>query len=156
MVVIDMNLTPPKIIEKKTCLWAKGLFGLSKDFKPKRRINIWKESKEIRDFVKVEDGGVHHKKYDVCCTKQRIKIPKVTWTSSILRRRSTCWTSFSKTFLMKNDMKVEMSNETPKILFPFNGVVNWEGVLKFGGRPKGDHAMHFWGWVKKPITWNLI
>jgi hypothetical protein len=34
--------------------------------------------KEIKDFVKVEDGGVHHKRYDGCCTKQQIKIPKAT------------------------------------------------------------------------------
>jgi hypothetical protein len=24
-------------------------------------------------------------------------------------------------------------------------VLNWDGVLKLGGRLKGDHATHFWG-----------
>jgi hypothetical protein len=23
-------------------------------------------------------------------------------------------------------------------------VVNWDGVLEFGGKLKGDHATHFW------------
>ncbi len=32
---------------------------------------------------------------------------------------------------------------TPKIIIPSDGVVNWDGVLKFGGRLKGDHATHF-------------
>jgi hypothetical protein len=36
------------------------------------------ESKEIKDFVRVEDGGVHRKKYNGHCTKQKIRIPKVT------------------------------------------------------------------------------
>jgi hypothetical protein len=34
------------------------------------------ESKEIRNSVKVENGGVHYKRYNGCCTKQRVKIPK--------------------------------------------------------------------------------
>jgi hypothetical protein len=34
------------------------------------------KSKEIKDFAKVEDGGVHHKRYDGCCMKQQIRIPK--------------------------------------------------------------------------------
>jgi hypothetical protein len=33
-----------------------------------------------------------------------------------------------------------------------DGVVNWDGVLKSNGRPKGDHAMHFWGGIEKCIT----
>jgi len=40
-------------------------------------------------------------------------------------------------------MKIKAPNETFKILIPLNGVVNGGEVLKFGGRPKGDHAMHF-------------
>jgi hypothetical protein len=35
MVVFDMNLIPPKVSEKKTCLWVKSLFGLSKDLDPR-------------------------------------------------------------------------------------------------------------------------
>jgi hypothetical protein len=34
------------------------------------------ESKEIKDFMKVENGSVHHKRYDGCYTKQPIRIPK--------------------------------------------------------------------------------
>jgi hypothetical protein len=44
---------------------------------------------------------------------------------------------------MKDDVKVKVPNKTPKTLIPSNGVVNWDGVLKFGGRLKVDHAMHF-------------
>jgi len=35
-----------------------------------------------------------------------------------------------------------MPNGTPNILILFYGVVNWDGVLKLGGRPKGNHATH--------------
>jgi len=44
---------------------------------------------------------------------------------------------------MKDDVKVKMPNGTPKNLIPSNGVVNRDGVSKFGGRPEGDHATHF-------------
>jgi hypothetical protein len=44
---------------------------------------------------------------------------------------------------MKNDVNDEVPNETPKILIPFNGLVNWDGVFKSNGRPEGDHAIHF-------------
>jgi hypothetical protein len=47
-----MNSMPLKVIGKEACLRAKGLSGLSKDPRPKKRPNIlWKEeSKKIRDF----------------------------------------------------------------------------------------------------------
>jgi hypothetical protein len=90
----------------------------------------------------MENGGMHRKRYDGCCTKQQVIIPKVTLTSPILRRRSTCRTFSSKAFFMKDDMKVKVPNRTPKTLIPSDGVVNWDGVLKSGGRPEGDHAMH--------------
>jgi len=32
---------------------------------------------------------------------------------------------------------------TPRILILLNGVVDWDGVFKYGGRPEGDHAIHF-------------
>jgi len=81
MVDVNMNPMPSKIIGKETCLWAKGFFGLSKDNEPKRGPNtLWrKESKEIKDFMKVENGSVHHKKYNGRCMKQWIKIPKAIW-----------------------------------------------------------------------------
>ncbi len=48
-------------------------------------------------------------------------------------------------------MKVKVPNRTPKTLIPSNGVVNWDGVLKFSGRLEGgDHAMHFLGWMERP------
>jgi hypothetical protein len=80
MVDVDISPTPLKVIGKKTCLRVKGLSGLSKDLGPKRRLNIlWKdESKKVRDSMKVEDGGVHCKRYNGCCMKQRVKIPKAT------------------------------------------------------------------------------
>lgn len=79
MVDVEMNLMPSKIIGRGNCLRAKGPFGLLKDLGPKRHPNSWRreDSKEIKNFVKVEDGGVHLKIYDGHCTKQRIKIPKV-------------------------------------------------------------------------------
>ncbi len=30
------------------------------------------------------------------------------------------------------------------------------GVLKFGGRLEGDHVMHFWGWIERPIAQSLM
>jgi hypothetical protein len=75
-----MNLTPLKVIGREACLRTKGLLRLSKDLGPKRHPNtLWREeSKEIKDFMKVEDGGVHCKRYYGRCTKQRIIIPKAT------------------------------------------------------------------------------
>jgi hypothetical protein len=58
--------------------------------------------------------------------------------------------------LMKDDANDGVPNGTPKTLIPSNGVVNWDGVLKSSGRPKGDHAMHFWSWIERPITNNLV
>jgi hypothetical protein len=43
---------------------------------------------------------------------------------------------------MKDDVKVKVPNETSKILVLSNGVVNWDGELKSGGRLEGDHVMH--------------
>jgi hypothetical protein len=43
---------------------------------------------------------------------------------------------------MKANVKVKMPNETPKILIPLDGVVNWDGVLKSSGKPEDDHATH--------------
>jgi hypothetical protein len=57
---------------------------------------------------------------------------------------------------MKDDVKVIVPIETPRTLIPLNGVVNWDGVLKFGVRPEGDHVMHFLGWMKRPITQKLV
>jgi hypothetical protein len=58
--------------------------------------------------------------------------------------------------LIKDDVKVEVPNKTPKTLIPLNGMVNWDGVLKSSGKLKGDHAMHFSSWIKKPITWSSV
>jgi hypothetical protein len=46
-------------------------------------------------------------------------------------------------YLMKDDVKFMVPNGTPKILIPFDGVVNWDGVLKSSGKLKDDHARHF-------------
>jgi hypothetical protein len=37
---------------------------------------------------------------------------------------------------MKDDVNDEVPNGTPKILIPF------DGVLKLGDKPKGDHGTH--------------
>jgi hypothetical protein len=44
---------------------------------------------------------------------------------------------------MKNDVKIKMSNGTPKALIPLDGVVKWDEVLKSSDMPEGDHATHF-------------
>ncbi len=54
-----------------------------------------------------------------------------------------CRTSFCKTFLMKDDVKIKVPNGTPKTLISSNGVVNWDGVLKSGGKLEGDQATQF-------------
>jgi hypothetical protein len=43
---------------------------------------------------------------------------------------------------MKEDVNDEVLNGTPKTLIPFDGVVNWDGVLKLNGRLEGDHVTH--------------
>ncbi len=40
---------------------------------------------------------------------------------------------------MKDDVKVKVPNGTFKTLIPL------DGVLKSGGKPKGDHVTHFLG-----------
>jgi hypothetical protein len=47
------------------------------------------------------------------------------------------------TFFINDDVKVDVPNGTPKILIPFNGVVNWDGVLKSYGRLESNHVTHF-------------
>jgi hypothetical protein len=44
---------------------------------------------------------------------------------------------------MKDNVKVKVPNKTLKTLIPLDGVVNEDGVLKFGERLEGDHATHF-------------
>jgi len=44
MLDVDMNPTPLKVIGRKTCLRAKGPFGLLKDLGPKRHPNtLWRD-----------------------------------------------------------------------------------------------------------------
>ncbi len=100
--------------------------------------------------MKVEDEGVHRKRYDGRCTKQQVRILKATLTSPILKRRSTCQASSCKASLMKDDVKVKVPNGTPKTLIPL------DGVLKSSGRLKGDHTTHFLGWIERPITWSSV
>jgi hypothetical protein len=102
---------------------------LSKDLGPNKHPNIWRKekSKEMKNSMKVEKGGVHHKRYDGHCTKQWVGIPKATWTSPILRKRSTCWTSCNMASLMKDDVNNQVPNGTPKTLIPSYGVVNLDG-----------------------------
>jgi hypothetical protein len=57
---------------------------------------------------------------------------------------------------MKDDVKIKVPNETPKTLIPSDGVVNWDGVLKSGGKPEGDHVMHLWSWIIIFIAWSSI
>ncbi len=40
-------------------------------------------------------------------------------------------------------MNDELSNGTPKMLIPSNGVLNWDKVLKSSDMAKGDHATQF-------------
>jgi hypothetical protein len=44
---------------------------------------------------------------------------------------------------MEDDVKIKLPNKTPKTLIPLDGLENWDGVLKSGGRLKGDHASNF-------------
>ncbi len=72
-----------------------------------------------------------------------LKFQKLLKHHPFLRRRSTCRMSSSKASLMKDDVKVKMPNKTLMILIHSDGVVNWDGVLKFGGKLEGDHVTHF-------------
>jgi hypothetical protein len=44
---------------------------------------------------------------------------------------------------MRDDLSDEVPNGTPKILISSNGVLKWDGVLKLGNKPEGDHVTHF-------------
>jgi hypothetical protein len=44
---------------------------------------------------------------------------------------------------MKDDVKDEVPNGTPKALIPFDGVLNRDGVSKLGSRLEGDHVVLF-------------
>jgi hypothetical protein len=44
---------------------------------------------------------------------------------------------------MKDDVKDEIPNGTPKTQIPSDGVLNKDGVSKLGDKPKGGHAAHF-------------
>jgi hypothetical protein len=35
-------------------------------------------------------------------------------------------------------------------------MINYGGVLKSSGKLEGDHATHFWGWIKRHITQSSI
>jgi hypothetical protein len=50
---------------------------------------------------------------------------------------------------MKDDVKDEIPNGTPKTLITQDGVLNKDGVSKLGNKPKGDHVAHFLGLDKK-------
>jgi hypothetical protein len=80
MVDVNMSSTPPNVIGGMFVYKLKVIMGYQRIMDPKMHPKfLWKEkSKEIRDFMKVEDGSVHHKKYNGHYTKQRIKIPKAT------------------------------------------------------------------------------
>jgi hypothetical protein len=57
---------------------------------------------------------------------------------------------------MKDDVKIKVPNGTPKTLILLDGVVKWDGLLKFGGRLNNDHAKHFKGWIEKIVARNLV
>jgi hypothetical protein len=65
----DSNAT--KSYWGKICLRTKNPFKLLKKFELKRHPNIWKneESKETKDFMEMEKGGVYCNKYDSHCIK---------------------------------------------------------------------------------------
>jgi hypothetical protein len=74
--------------------------------------------------MKVEEGGVHHKKYEGHCMKQWVKISKATLISPVIKKRSPCRTFCNKTSLMKDDVIDEMPNGTLKTFIPSNKMVN--------------------------------
>jgi hypothetical protein len=44
---------------------------------------------------------------------------------------------------MKDDLNDEVFNGNPKILIPFDGVLNWDGVSKLNNKLEEDHFIHF-------------
>jgi hypothetical protein len=69
----------------------------------------------------VEEGGAHHKEYEGRCMKQWIRIPKATWTSPIIGKRSTCQASSNKISLINDDVNDEVPNGIPKTLIHLMG-----------------------------------
>ncbi len=121
-----------KLLGEKFIYELKSFLGYQKILDP-RGAQTFEERgvKKKINFMKLEHECVHHKRYNGHCTKQWIKIPKATWTLSILRKRFTWQTSSNnKTSLMKDDVNDEVPNGTPKTLIHYDGVANWDGVLK--------------------------
>jgi hypothetical protein len=44
------------------------------DLKNTHMLERGKNQKEPKDFMEVEEGGVHYNKYNGCCTKQYVKM----------------------------------------------------------------------------------
>jgi len=57
---------------------------------------------------------------------------------------------------MKDDLNDKVPDGTPKILIPFDGVLNWNGMSKVGDKPKGDSVTHFWVWIERPIAQSFV
>jgi hypothetical protein len=53
---------------------------------------------------------------------------------------------------MKDDVNEEVPNGALKTLICSNKMLNWDGVLKSSGRPKGDHVTHFLSSIKRLIA----
>jgi len=75
MVDVDMSLMPPKIIERKACLWARGPSWLSKDPRLKKMSKHLKEGRikgNKRIYMKVGKGGVQHNIYNrqIVCSNE--------------------------------------------------------------------------------------
>jgi hypothetical protein len=78
MVAISMSSMLLKVIGKETCLRVKSLWAIKGSWTLNLITWTKDELKEIKDSIKVENGGVHHKKYDGRYMKQWVKIQNAT------------------------------------------------------------------------------
>jgi len=71
MVAISMSLMLLKVIRKEVCLQGKSPSCYQRIMDPRgaQTFEGKRKSKEIKNLVKVEKGGVHYKKYDGSCMK---------------------------------------------------------------------------------------
>ncbi len=93
--------------------------------------------------MKVGEGGVQCNRYNGRCINNELEFQRLFEHCLVQGEREHAKHFFIKLSFMKDDLNDEMPNGTPKILIPYDGVLNQDGVSKSGDKPKEDYVTHF-------------